>query len=130
MLAKHFSSLTLLLISSPQAYSWIIPPLSLLFLFSSIHPAPPHPLFSLFTLSFSRLHHHLSSLNSLLSLALLFLLLQSQGFPTLLQQQQPLQQQQRFVAPTSGAEAGPSTVQCGLPCRSLPSLPTLGEKDM
>lgn len=43
MLAKHFSSLTLLLISSPQAYSWIIPPLSLLFLFSSIHPAPPPP---------------------------------------------------------------------------------------
>lgn len=34
LLAKHFSSLTLLLISSPQGYSWIIPPLSL-------HPTPP-----------------------------------------------------------------------------------------
>lgn len=76
------------------------------------------------------LHHHFSSLNPRLSLDPFMSPLQFQGFPTLLQQQQPLLQQQHFVEPTSGAGAGLSTAQCGLLCHSLPSLPTLGEKDM
>ncbi|KAG7216198.1 hypothetical protein INR49_029047 [Caranx melampygus] len=51
--------------------------------------------------------------------------MQSQGFRTLQQQQQPRQQQRHFAAPTSGAGVGPFTALYGLLCLSLPSLPTL-----
>lgn len=100
------------------------------FPFSLIHPGPaPYLLCSHCPI----LPSSLSSLPESSAIFLsppLSLLHQCQGFPTLLQQPQPLQQQQRSAAPTSGAEVGPSTVQCGLLCLSLPFLPTLGKTDM
>lgn len=72
---------------------------------------------------------NLSLLKSFPHLLLLFLH-QSQGFPTLQQQQQPRQQLQRFVAPTSGVGVGPSTVLCVLLCLNLPSLLTLGKENI